>query len=646
MSVSVRAAPLSGIGAAALAYRPDIDGLRALAVMAVVLYHLGARGCFGGFVGVDVFFVISGYLITGLITHDAAFSIGEFYRRRLLRIVPALFVVLVISGAVAAYALLPSELVAFARSTLATTLFFSNVQYAHADGYFAPAAQSNALLHTWSLAVEEQFYLFWPLLLWRAQTRALTYAATIAVASFVAAAIALRVDPTGTFYFIHTRAWELMAGALIALQPLPLLQHRALREFAAAVGLALIAVAIKYYNPQVPFPGPAALLPVGGASLVIAAGANGPTAVGRLLALRPAVMLGKISYSLYLWHWPVIFFSQTALFLEQTPLVRALEFAVALLLAVASWRYVETPLRQGALELPARLVWRTAAIGACAIAAGATAMLWTGGFPQRLSPEENRIASFASYAGDRLYRGGQCFVVDARHDRFDERVCLTARPNVPTVLIVGDSHAAQLYPGFAIDPKIAVLQATATGCRPLLQLPSPQEPYCRTLLRQVLQRWLPAHPVDVLILAGRWSEADLPDLPQTLARLRPYVSRLVVVGPVPQYVSSLPRLLVTALRSHDPSRIERGRRTAELSLDARLSSAATAAGAEYFSMLQALCPQRQCRTLAATDVPMQFDYGHFTREGSEVAVALLRQWLRIDAAAPTLMAGTPRGPRA
>jgi len=619
------------------AHRPDIDGLRALAIVPVVLYHVGTRGCFGGFVGVDVFFVISGYLITGILVRElerGGISLRDFYRRRVLRIFPALFAMLAACAAVAWATMLPGEFAAFARSTFATALFSSNLFFWRESGYFAPAAHSIPLLHTWSLAVEEQFYLFWPLILMAvpgAGRRWLPWlAGAIAAASFAFAAWQLPRDSAAAFYLIPARTWELMAGALLAWVPARAFASRALREAAALAGLAAILLAVKTYNQDTPFPGPAALLPVAGAAAILAAGASGATWAGRLLSLRPLAFIGAISFSLYLWHWPVIVFSQTVLYLEQTVAVRCGIVAVSLVLAVASWRFVETPFRaRGSAAWPARLVLRRAALVIAVFLASSSLTVAARGFPDRFDASQQAIGAYEDYAGDKAYRAGSCFVVQPG-DPFDAATCLARVPGRRSLLIVGDSHAAHLWPGLhaAAGTDVSVLQATATGCRPVLAPVSAREPACRAFFRNLFVDWLPNHPVDVVVLAGRWQAPDLALLDATVAQLQGHAGRIVVVGPVPQYAAALPRLLVKALRSNDSGSVARGLVRAEFELDAQMRELVSRTPARYFSMIDDLCRDGSCRGYAAPGIPMQFDYGHFTVEGSRVAGADLMATLR------------------
>ena len=618
-------------------HRPDIDGLRALAIVPVVLFHVGARGFFGGFVGVDVFFVISGYLITGILVREldrGEISLRDFYRRRVLRIFPALFAMLAACAVVAWATMLPGEFAAFARSTFATAVFSSNLFFWRESGYFAPAAHSLPLLHTWSLAVEEQFYLFWPLILMavpRAGRRWLPWlAGAIAAASFAAAVWQLPRDPAAAFYLIHARTWELMAGALLVWIPARAFASRALREAVALAGLAAILFAVKTYNQGTPFPGPAALLPVAGAAAILAAGASGDSMVARLLSLRPLVFIGAISFSLYLWHWPVIVFSQTVLYLEQTLAVRCGIVAVSLLLAVASWRFIETPFRaRGSAAWPARLVLRRAALLMALFLASSSITVAARGFPARFDAPQQAIGAYEDYSGDQAFRAGSCFVVQPG-DPFDASTCLALDPGKRSILLVGDSHAAHLWPGLhaAAGADVSVLQATATGCRPVLVPVAAGEAACRAFFRNLFVDWLPTHPVDVVVLAGRWQASDLELLDATVAQLQGHAGRIVVVGPVPQYAAALPHLLVKALRSNDSGSVARGLVRAEFVLDAQMREQVSHTPARYFSMIDDLCHDGSCRGYAAPGIPMQFDYGHFTIEGSRVAGADLMAVLR------------------
>ncbi len=302
----------------ALAYRPDIDGLRAIAVLAVIIFH-ARLGLFpGGFVGVDVFFVISGYLIASIILKEEekdSFSLARFYERRIRRIFPALFVVILFCAGMGALLLTPTDYLAFGRSAFAAMAFWSNFYFTRQGGYFAPAAETQPLLHTWSLGVEEQFYLLAPFILlllsrglrrWRAPIFWSLFVASLGVSAW-----GVHTEARWAFFLPHSRAFELMCGVALAMGLVPRASSARANEALAALGLALIAVAVVFYSAATPFPGFAALVPAVGAALLIHSSTSlTQTAVARALSFAPVVYVGKISYSLYLWHWPLLAFAE------------------------------------------------------------------------------------------------------------------------------------------------------------------------------------------------------------------------------------------------------------------------------------------------------------------------------------------------
>lgn len=295
-----------------VAYRPDIDGLRAVAVSSVVLFHAFPELMPGGFVGVDIFFVISGYLITGIVAFDLqakTFNLVTFYQRRVRRIFPALIVVLAATVFVGLRLLLLDELHSLGKNAVASALFVANLMLLSEVNYFDVDAHLKPLLHLWSLGIEEQFYLVWPLIMWVLPHRRRPIAAAVGLVSSFVLNIALVGDhPAATFFLPFTRAWELMAGALLAFFPQ---QPRAIRETAALAGIIAIEASFFLFNATTPFPGWAAALPVAGSSLLIM---SEGAFVNRILSLKPLIGVGLISYSLYLWHWPVLVFLQIYLF--------------------------------------------------------------------------------------------------------------------------------------------------------------------------------------------------------------------------------------------------------------------------------------------------------------------------------------------
>ena len=335
-----------------MTYRSEIDGLRALALIPVVLFHGGFEWFSGGYVGVDVFFVISGYLITSIILKEkeaGIFSIANFYERRARRILPALFFIIMACIPFAWFLLLPHELKEFGKSVVAVPLFSSNILFWKESDYFAADAELIPLLHTWSLAVEEQFYVFFPLLMiffWALGKRWLFgIISIIAISSLALTEWGWRNFPDANFYLIFTRAWELMIGALIAFY----LSHNKqpqgyIAELGSITGLCLIMLSVFFLDRTLPFPSLYALSPTIGTALVILF-TNNETLVYRLLSWKVFVLIGLISYSAYLWHQPIFVFARIYFMDEPKPWLMGLLSILALVLAYFSWRFVEAPFR-------------------------------------------------------------------------------------------------------------------------------------------------------------------------------------------------------------------------------------------------------------------------------------------------------------
>lgn len=419
-------------------YRPDIDGLRALAVGMVVAFHAFPALAPGGFIGVDVFFVISGYLISGLILgglHAGRFSFAQFYSRRLRRIAPALLAVLAACAGLGLWLLHPDEMAQLGNHIVGGAGFVANLLLWNESGYFDTEAQSKPLLHLWSLAIEEQFYLAWPLLLVLLHRHKCNIArATLAItlASFAVNIYDTQLHETAASYYSpFGRMWELMLGSLLALRVLPAFSARA-RNLQSLTGLALLAVAMLGLDKDSPYPGALALLPTCATALLIAAG---PQALvnRQLLSRKYVVALGLVSYPLYLWHWPLLVFARTAFYGELSTQATLAVLLASLALAIATYRGIERPLRARA-PMP-RLLCLLLALAA---ATGA-AMAWTGHQQARNTPPSpaalnDRFFNFARISD------GSCPRLLKRGPAIAQGICITNSPE-PSLLVVGDSHA-------------------------------------------------------------------------------------------------------------------------------------------------------------------------------------------------------------
>src|SRR5258708_4992346 len=620
-------------------YRVDIDGLRAVAVLLVFAYHLGTARVRGGFVGVDVFFVISGYLIGSIILSEidrGRFSLLSFYERRVRRILPALFVMLAVCALLAYDFLLPAELNEFAKSFLAATFSFSNFFFCYKAGYFEGAAAMKPLLHTWSLAVEEQFYIFLPLFLMALSrcSKSIRKMAVLAVAicSFLVSAWGAFHSPESTFYLAHTRAWELLLGTLLSLDIVPSFSSAIWRNLSSAVGLCMIFTSAVLYQKTTPFPGLAAALPCLGAALVIIAGREGSSLVGSALSFRPVVFVGTISYSLYLWHWPLIVFQRASgLFVHglSPKATKLVVLGISFVVATLSWRFVEQPFRHSRERLPRPRLFQIATAAATMLLIFGAASVATHGFPYRYSSQAVRVASFLEN-GDTItetkYRVGSCFLTSRNPQaKFAAEECLKSDPARRNDLLIGDSHAAQLWFGLSsVFKDINFMQATASGCKPALQQPIGADDRCTQLMSYVFQDYLKTHSVDCVLIAARWDGTDLARLEETVLLLKQRGLNIVLFGPIVQYDAALPRLLAISIQKNDPRLPATHRVTYYEDLDRKMAEIARRLGVRYISYFDLICHHGACLEYAAKDVPLQSDYGHLTGDGSVLVADKIR----------------------
>ncbi|MBS7553339.1 acyltransferase [Ancylobacter dichloromethanicus] len=498
-------------------YRSEIDGLRAVAVIPVILFHAGFGVFSGGYVGVDVFFVISGYLITMILLaeiEDGTFSIVRFYERRARRIVPALFVVVVACMPFAWMWMIPTQLRDFGQSVTAVVFFVSNFLFWNeAGGYFAPAAELKPLLHTWSLAVEEQYYLFAPLslaVLWRFGRRTVFWlVVATAVLSLLATEWGWRYAPRANFFLPQFRIWEILAGSICGF----LATRHAPRpnNLLSALGLAMIVLAIFAFDENTPFPSFYALLPVVGTALIVMFAHKG-TYVARLLSARALVGIGLISYSAYLWHQPLFAFARIRSLAEPEPELMMALAALSVGLAYVSWRFVEQPFRR---RKPALLPTRRAVFVASTAAGVLLASVGTyanvsKGIPSRLasiekgSREEKLIASAGRPMADKgCDRSGVPEGVGA--------LCPIYQPTNPQrrILIVGDSHSHALLPAFAgVGEHNTVYWMGAASCPPIIGVSVHGGLYELGLCEELARRELQAAKegmFDIVVLVSRWS---------------------------------------------------------------------------------------------------------------------------------------------
>ncbi|WP_260580699.1 acyltransferase family protein [Sphingopyxis sp. PET50] len=469
-------------------YRNDIAGLRALAVLPILLVHAGLTAIPGGFVGVDIFFVISGYLISRIILKEMEgdrFTLTGFYRRRALRILPALLVMLMAVLAIGWWRLFPQDMRDLSWSAAATALSGSNIWFWRTVNYFGDA-ELTPLLHTWSLGVEEQFYIFYPLLLIalrRWLPRHIVAALWVIAAASLAAGYGLILvnKAQASFYLLPSRAWELALGGLIATGGFPALGPR-LRSIAAWAGLAMVVASLFVIEEGMAFPVPWALLPCVGTALLIAYGETGGTA--RLLSLAPMRFVGDISYSLYLWHWPVMAFWRFERGLTLDAGEMAATIAISFALAILSYRLIERPfLERGKAWPTPRVLW-IALAAMIAVAAVAALLAQQAKNTRIANPEVARLLTYLDYDESPQsyfqFRRGVC-MADSALPTYDPRTCATRRTDRPNIMVMGDSHAGHIVQALAERmPDANVLRLTASGCDPIW--PVEGDPRCTRVM--------------------------------------------------------------------------------------------------------------------------------------------------------------------
>jgi peptidoglycan/LPS O-acetylase OafA/YrhL len=593
-------------------YRPDIDGMRAFAVIFVLIFHAFPGRLPGGFVGVDIFFVISGFLITRIILSDmdrGSFSPAMFYARRVRRIFPALMVVLIASLAAGYQLLLVPDLTSLCKNAVASALFSANLMLLSETGYFDIDAHLKPLLHLWSLGIEEQFYLVWPwLLLIVPRPWFVRFVLAVLVSSFALNILLIHDYASATFYLPVTRAWELMAGAFLArYQPV----RGARSGLIAAAGAVAIGVSLFWFDSRTAFPGWAAALPVAGTMLLICSKES--LFNRRVLGNRMAVNVGLISYPLYLWHWPLLVFAQ--IYRSGVPLTnlqKVLILALGFALAWLTFKFVEKPIRFGKRRVVAGLVTSMALI-ACVVTFPAL-----GYMPPPPEPIRQLVDVGPNGAGWRVH---ECILLDT--DANFSKDCADTKH--PLVLIWGDSTAAALIPGFRAlqkDRDFGLAQYTVSSCKPYFIKIESTSDLCIERNREIADIIRVLAP-EIVILHAIW------DVNDTIEMMKPtidaiktnhHVARIIILGPVPVWRGGLPAAVAAYYRLKRRIIPERTFEAIDAANgDDNLHHIADSLGVTYVSARNILCNGDGCvarigNALTASDTL------HLTHAGSEYLV--------------------------
>lgn len=668
-------------------YRPDIDGLRAIAVLSVVLFHAFPSLLRGGFIGVDIFFVISGFLITSIIfksLDNKTFSFAEFYGRRIKRIFPALTLVLAATYIMGWFSLTADEFSQLGKHITSGAAFISNFALWSESGYFDTSAQLKPLLHLWSLGIEEQFYIVAPLAIFILSRFKISPAAILsgaAIASFALNIKLIGYDPTATFYSPLTRFWELLAGSLLAwftnYKDTPISattwatlagKQKRLRNVLSFAGLALLIFGLLHVKKGAHFPGAKALIPVIGAVLLILAG---PMAwVNKnLLSTKPMVWIGLISFPLYLWHWPLFSLLRIS---EGEPSAQTMAAAMLLSIALAwaTYRYLELPIRRFKSERLKVVVLSSAMVIAAAVG-GVTYM--AAGLPERQA--NFALESYAnSIARSDAKRQTECVDVLHAYKKEGDWHCQIgdAKPK-PDMFAYGDSHAYSLLPAFeklAADHSLSIAFSSASGCPPLLGIQSMrgdleiEKRNCQALNERIFS-YVKSEQISTVVLMGRWSyysggttkPADFnliakdPTIQPTLAQsaqdlqwaIDNTVKRYREIGVDVYLVEDNPQQLKNAkevLRSgkgqesaYDALSVSKTEHLANTAFSVKALRATTATVISFDSIL---CPETIC-PLTRDGVFWYFDDNHLSASGALVVYPAIESAL-LKAAQPPITA--------
>ena len=636
-------------------YRPEIDGLRAIAVLSVVFYHaelsLGGHPFLpGGFLGVDIFFVISGFLITSIILNEIAlekFSFISFYERRARRILPTLFIVMLLSLPFAWALLLPGELRDYASSVLSSLFFGSNIWFWMADDYWAAESSLRPFLHTWSLSVEEQFYVAFPvlfLMIWRYARRAFKpILFVIFVVSLVLADFASKDAPQTAFYLVTTRAWELMAGALLAKLEIDkgFVARPQIDEMLSILGLVIIILCFCYFDSDIRHPSIYTSLPILATVLVIRHGSAG-VFVARLLANRLMVGIGLISYSLYLWHFPIFSFALHH-YEELTLNQKMLNIGLSLLLATATYFFIEKITRNKTHFRTPYFLFFAGSLFLGLL--GSHAMLVINeGYPNRFV-DFAKLIEYEHFDFEDSFLSHKCFL---HPEDLEQEIGFSNCPDFgvseglsgdsagiskPVLLLWGDSNAAHLIPGirkeYSDDYRIII--RTISGCGAFIGFEVPRRFKCRELNDQILALAASIKP-DKVIIAGLWKIEFPPLLAETLAQLSSKgVQRVSVIGPLPRWLHSLPRRLIRYGQENQskkqlPNYLSDTQHQEVFIVETALKQMVSKFDVNYYSLLDIVCqPSKGCLTNVGDNQLIQWDYGHLTTAGSEYVVRELRR---------------------
>lgn len=558
---------------AAIEYKKHIDGFRSLAVLAVVLSHLDIPFFRGGYIGVDIFFVISGYLLTSIINKQITsnnFSIIDFYEKRIRRIIPAYYFLLIFTSLLSIQLLLPKETISYYKSLLSSLLYSSNFHFYFESGYFDAINTSKPLLHTWSLAVEEQFYFFLPMLLILLNKVSIkvrnTIIFTLLLSSLMFTITYSLFNLSATFYLLPSRIWEFLSGSIIALGLYPKVDNKKINETLSLIGLLSICACILVYNEYTVFPGYHVILPIFGTVLLIGSNHSNITIIGKFFSQSFLVFIGKISYSLYLWHWIFIVFVKEIYLNEITVLHKIFIFILSIIISYFSWKFIETPIRNKKVLKTKKSLILFFSLSTILFVCLSLFVIMKKGLPNRY---DKTISNIEKTIYETNPRASTCFadnlseVNELKKQMIKNTLC-EAEVNQPQnndhkVLLWGDSHSYAIFSTFeflAKNKKFNLYHYGLSGCPPLMGLflnSNPTNKECRNFNDLVFSNIINSK-IKKVILVARWSEYSkrlessiTPHLEYTIKKLRSHKIDIWIVVQPPEHPNNIKKLIYKKL---------------------------------------------------------------------------------------------------
>jgi len=613
-------------------FRWDIQGLRAIAVLSVVIFHINPALLPGGYLGVDIFFVISGYLILGFIwknLEEKNFTLTQFYSKRIYRLAPALFATVIATSIAGYFILLPNEGTTYIKSLFSTLFYVSNFYFYSQSDYFNTAMEFAPLLHTWSLSVEEQFYFLFPfilLLTYKIKKESIIYILFfLGILSLILSQTYIHYDQNAfAFFSSPTRFFQFTIGGLVSIGVQKNIFTKTVNDILGFFGLVIIGITVYLYTPYTPMPGINALWPSLGTVLILYSGLNARYTTS-FLSNPFFKWVGNASYSIYLWHWPLIVFYK----LKFSPILSSYEqvslFILSIILGYLSWKYIEERMRKGYLQ-KFNVFYVHIVI---TMILGTIVYFTFTMFQYKNIHYKEKVDKYMQYDASAKFRAGTCFLTSAQNSVTDYKkdTCITWEKGEKNYLLMGDSHAAHYYSALALLLKRneTLTQVTSSGCLPIFPFKWGVKE-CIDLHKWALNDLIKEKYFDVIILSiANLNRTSYTSIQQTIQYISKHTNKVVFLGPSMKYKQSLPRLLVDLPEGADSSMIYKtaGDYQYISKIDNEMEKLFHMNNVEYISTLKILCSkQKGCRTLTPEGTPVYFDRDHLTEDG---ALYILKQ---------------------